>query len=147
MHNVIRTHQDSLVFLGYTVTPIQLNRSGANLSHMAQWLDGPQVDLPKLKEGGVNAVFLSLVSEILRVASPESPGWATHPPTKYLEPVFKGPAEVKRVLWGIDAMHRMMEENKEVIELALTADDVERIVSSGKIAGIIHLTPAAIKKI
>src|SRR5262245_47321890 len=33
-----RFHDESLVFLGYTVTPIRVSRSGADLGHMAQRL-------------------------------------------------------------------------------------------------------------
>ena len=136
-----RFHDESLVFLAYTVTPVRLTRQGASLRHMAEWLDGPRVDLPKLKQGGVDAVFLSVGSESLLVESVSNAIWATQPPQKRLmRPVWSGAAAVKRILWGIDALHEMMAANSDVIELALGAADVERIVAKGKIAGIIHVT-------
>ena len=142
--DVQRFHDECLVFLAYTVTPIHLTRTGASLSHMTEWLDGPQVDLPKLKAGGVDALFLSVGSDSVISEPTATRVWATQPPKTGLRPVFSGPAEVKRILWGIDALHRMIENNNQAIELALSASDVERIVARGKIAGIIHITRGAI---
>ena len=143
---VQKFHDDALVFLAYTVTPTRLTGKGATLSHMSQWLDGPKVDLPKLKQGGIDAVFLSVGSDsIMTPAAKGSALRADTPITEfYMRPIFTGPAEIKRVLWGIDSLHQMIAENNDVIELALNADDVERIVAKGKIAGILHLTRGAI---
>lgn len=58
--------------------------------------------------------------------------------------IFTGHLEIKRVLWNIDAMRRMIDDNHDIIELALCAADVERIVAKGKIAVILHLTNCAI---
>jgi membrane dipeptidase len=101
--------------------------------------------LPKLREGGVDAVFLSVGSETVTVDLDPLGYWATTPPRKFcFQPVFRGPALVKRILWSIDALQRMVEKNNDVIELALCAADVERIVAKGKIAAILHITRGAI---
>jgi membrane dipeptidase len=141
-----RFHDESLVFLGYTVTPIRVTRGGADLGHMARRLPGTRVDLPKLKEGGVDAVFLSAGIESISTGEPKGSVWATEPlpERRRSRSIFTGPAEVKRVLWSIDALHRMIAANDDVIEVALTAADVERIAARGKIAGILHLTHGAI---
>lgn len=137
--DVQKFHDESLVFLAYTVTPLRLARTHADLSHMARWLDGPKIDLPKLKQGGVDAIFLSVGSE--SVIIDHGYYWAPDPPQKFwIKPVFTGPAEIKRILWSIDALHEMMAQNSDIIEPALSAADVERIVAKGKIAGIIHIT-------
>jgi len=86
-------------------------------------------------------VFLSVGSESLLVEPVSNAIWATQPPQKRLmRPAWSGAAAVKRILWGIDALHEMMAANSDVIELALGAADVERIVAKGKIAGLIHVT-------
>ena len=139
-------HGDSLVFLAYTVTPIRVDRRGATLAHMSQRLPGTRVDLPKLKEGGVDAVFLSVGTESISTGESGRTMWVTDPlpARRRLRPVFRGAAEIKRVLWSIDALHDLAARNDDVLELAFSAADVERIAAKGKIAGIMHLTRCAI---
>jgi len=75
------------------------------------------VDIPRLREGGVNAPFFAL--------------WV---PTYY-----KGSEAVRRTLDLRDAMQSLFDAHPEQIALALTASDVERIVKSGKIAAILTI--------
>jgi membrane dipeptidase len=75
------------------------------------------VDLPRLREGGVNAPFFAL--------------WV---PTYY-----KGPEAVRRTLDLRDAMERLFEAHPEQIALALTAADIQRITRAGKIAAILTI--------
>src|SRR4051794_23659826 len=140
-----RFHDDCFVFLGYTVTPVRVTRTGATLAHMAQRLPGTRIDLPKLKEGGVDAVFLSAGAESITTGEAGRALWMTDPlpSARRLRPVFTGPAEIKRMLWSIDALHSMIAQNDDIIEVALNAADVERIAAKGKIAGILHLTRGA----
>jgi membrane dipeptidase len=134
-------HDDCLVFMAYVVTPLRLTRSGASLLHMAQRNPGPSVDLPKLKAGGVDAAFLSVgVDRIIITGDAPRPG----DPWPVTRAIFRGPAEIKRTLWGIEAFHQMVEANRDTVELALCAEDVERIVRNGKLAAILHLTVASI---
>ena len=143
---VRRFHDEALVFLAYVVTPVRVDRRGATLAHMAERLPGTRVDLPKLKEGGVDAVFLSVGTESISTGEGAPAMWISDPlPAKRrLRPVFRGAAEIKRVLWSIDALHDLAARNGDVMELAFTAGDVERIAAKGKIAGIMHLTRCAI---
>src|SRR3954468_21201515 len=73
------------------------------------------VDIPRLKEGGVNAPFFAL--------------WV---PTYYA-----GAEAVRRTLDLRDAMQRLFDTHPEMIALALTAADVERITKNGRIAAIL----------
>ena len=73
------------------------------------------VDIPRLKEGGVNAPFFAL--------------WV---PTYY-----RGAEAVRRTLDLRDAMQRLFDTHPEQIALALTAADVERITKNGRIAAIL----------
>jgi membrane dipeptidase len=73
------------------------------------------VDIPRLKEGGVNAPFFAL--------------WV---PTYY-----KGSEAIRRTLDLRDAMQRLFDTHPELIALALNSADVQRITRSGRIAAIL----------
>jgi membrane dipeptidase len=75
------------------------------------------VDIPRLKEGGVNAPFFAL--------------WV---PTYY-----KGAEAVRRTLDLRDAMQRLFDTHPELIAPALSAADVVRITRSGRIAAILTI--------
>jgi membrane dipeptidase len=75
------------------------------------------VDIPRLKQGGVNAPFFAL--------------WV---PTYY-----KGAEAVRRTLDLRDAAQRLFDSHPEQIALALNAADVERIAKSGRIAAILTI--------
>src|SRR5207302_919173 len=72
------------------------------------------VDIPRLREGGMNAPFFAL--------------WV---PTFY-----KGAEAVRRTLDLRDAMQGLFDAHPEQIELALTAGDIERITKARKIAAV-----------
>src|SRR5689334_16518966 len=74
-------------------------------------------DIPRLKEGGVNAPFFAL--------------WV---PTYY-----HGAEAIRRTLDLRDAMQRLFDTHPEQIALALTAADVERITKNGRIAAILTM--------
>src|SRR5581483_11293302 len=69
-------------------------------------------DFPRLREGGMKAPFFAL--------------WV---------PTYYGGAEaVRKTLDLRDTMQMVLDKNKDQIELATTAADIERIVKSGKIS-------------
>src|SRR5258706_832968 len=76
-----------------------------------------QVDLPRLREGGMRAPFFSL--------------WV---------PVYYHGAEaIRRTLDLRDAMQALFDAHPDQIELAITAGDVERITSARKVAAVLAL--------
>jgi membrane dipeptidase len=81
-------------------------------------LPGGHVDLPRLREGGVDAVFFS-------VYTPEA-----YYPARF---------EVKNTFRVVELALDQIEKNSEQIELALNASDLERIARSGKIAAFLDL--------
>jgi membrane dipeptidase len=95
-------------------TPQRVLIEGADLTKRLK--DG-HVDIPRLKEGGMNAPFFAL--------------WV---PTFY-----KGAEAVRRTLDLRDAMQSLFDAHPEQIELAVSAADIERITKSGKIAAILSL--------
>ena len=82
---------------------------------LAKRLDSGQTDIPRLREGGVKAQF-----------------WSVYIPSEHPNPA-------RTVTEQIDLVHRLVEKYPDDLELALTADDVERIVGSGKIASLIGI--------
>ena len=74
-------------------------------------------DIPRLKEGGVGAQL-----------------WSVYVPVE-----LQGQAAVTATLEQIDIVHRMVRKYPATFELALTAADIERIHTQGKIASLIGM--------
>ncbi|MGH9397272.1 MAG: membrane dipeptidase, partial [Terriglobia bacterium] len=72
----------------------------------------------RAREGGVGAFFYSVFV-----------------PEEY----YPGRFETKQALRRIDAALRQLEMNRDQVELALNADDVERIRAKGKIAAVLDI--------
>jgi membrane dipeptidase len=74
-------------------------------------------DIARLRQGGVGAQF-----------------WSVYVPTD-----FEGADAVPATLEQIDVVYELLRLHPETFEIALTADDVERVFSSGKIASMIGM--------
>ena len=74
-------------------------------------------DISRLKSGGVGGQF-----------------WSVYTPVE-----MQGQAAVTATLEQIDIVHRMVRKYPETFELALTADDIQRIHKAGKIASLIGM--------
>lgn len=79
------------------------------------------MDLPRIREGGLDAIFFSLYS---------------------LEPYYPHRYELKHTIQLIELSIRQIEKNHDQIELALDATDIERISGEGKIAAFLDLEGA-----
>jgi membrane dipeptidase len=77
-----------------------------------------QWDLQRAKEGGVNAFFLSI-----------------YVPEEYYPSRF----ETKQAFRRIDHALKQLEMNRDLVELALNADDILRIRAKGKIAAVLDI--------
>ena len=110
-----RLHHDALVFDAHVhVVDRQFYHGG----DMGQRVDDGQFDLVRAKEGGLDAMFFSLF---------------------VTEQYYPARLETKQVLRLIDAAYGQLEKNKDKIQLAFNATDVERISASGKIAAFMDL--------
>ena len=108
-------HQDALVFDAHVhVVDRQFYHGG----DMGQRVDDGQFDLVRAKEGGLDAMFFSLF---------------------VTEQYYPARFETKQVLRLIDAAYDQLAKNKDKIELALNASDVERISKAGRIAAFMDL--------
>jgi membrane dipeptidase len=74
-------------------------------------------DIPRLKAGGVGGQF-----------------WSVYVPVE-----LQGQAAVTATMEQIDIVHRMVRKYPDTFELALGADDIERIHKSGKIASLVGM--------
>lgn len=113
-----RVHDLGMLFDGHNDLPWRLREAGDiafETIDLAQRLSPGQTDIPRLREGGVKAQFWSV----------------------YIDSEEPNPA--RRVTRQIDLVHRMIARYPDAFELALTADDVERIVKEGKIASLIGI--------
>jgi membrane dipeptidase len=113
-----RVHAAGLLFDGHNDLPWRLRVDGdVNFEKidLGRRLDDGQTDIPRLRAGGVKAQF-----------------WSVYIPSEHANPA-------RTVTEQIDLVHRMVERYPGDLELALSADDVERIVRSGKIASLIGI--------
>lgn len=84
---------------------------------LRQLAEPTHTDLPRLRSGGVGAQF-----------------WSVYVPVD-----LEGAAAVQAVVEQIDVVHRLAASYPQQLELARTADDVERIHGAGRIASLIGI--------
>jgi membrane dipeptidase len=111
-------HAKGVLFDGHNDLPWRLRTDGdfALTKHdLSRRLDSGQTDIPRLREGGVKAQF-----------------WSVYIPSEHEHPA-------RTVTEQIDLVHRITERYPDAFEMAYTADDIERIVRSGKIASLIGI--------
>jgi membrane dipeptidase len=108
-------HQDALVFDAHIHV---VNRQFYHGGDMGQRVDDGQFDLARARQGGLDAMFFSLF---------------------VTEQYYPARFETKQVLRLIDAAYDQIAKNKDRIQLAFNASDVERISKSGKIAAFMDL--------
>lgn len=108
-------HERALVFDGHVHA---LDREFYHGGSMGTRTTEGQWDLPRAREGGVGAFFLSVFV-----------------PEEYYPSRF----ETKQALRRVDHALRQLETNRDQVELALNADDVERIRAQGKVAAVLDI--------
>jgi membrane dipeptidase len=116
-----KLHRDCLVFDGHNDLPWSIRYKAGSSFERAD-IAVPQeqfhTDIPRLKSGGVGAVF-----------------WSVYVPSE----TEKERLASHQVLEQIDLVHRMVRQYPETFELAKSADDVVRIRKAGKIASLIGM--------
>ena len=110
-----KLHQQAFVFDGHVhVIDRQLYHGG----DIGERVSDGQFDLPRAKEGGIDAMFFSIfVTE-------------EYYPQRY---------ETKQVFRLMDLALTQLAKNKDTIELALNAADIARINREGKMAAVLDL--------
>jgi membrane dipeptidase len=108
-------HKHALVFDGHVHA---LDREFYQGGSMGTRKPNGYWDLPRAREGGVGAFFMSL-----------------YIPEQY----YPGRFETKQVLRRIDHALQQLELNRDQVELALNADDILRIRAKGKVAAVMDI--------
>ena len=108
-------HQRALVFDAHIH---MVNRQLYDGGDMGQLQPDGQVDLPRLKEGGVDALFFSIFVS---------------------EEYYPGRHETKQAFRLMEEAHRQIERNRDKIAIAYTASDIERLHKQGKMAAFLDL--------
>ncbi len=113
-----KIHAAGMLFDGHNDLPWRLRAEGdfaLEKFDLAKRLSSGQTDIPRLREGGLKAQF-----------------WSVYIPSEHPNPA-------RTVTEQIDLVHRMVARYPDAFELALSAADVERIASAGKIASLIGI--------
>lgn len=113
-----RIHESGLLIDGHNDLPWLLRTAGDvsfTKIDISKRLTKGQTDIPRLREGGLKAQF-----------------WSVYIPSEHPNPA-------RTVTEQIDLVHRMIERYPDDFELALSADDIERIARAGKIASLIGI--------
>lgn len=108
-------HQRAFIFDGHVHA---LDREFYHGGSMGEQKTDGQWDLVRAREGGEGAFFLSIFV-----------------PEEY----YPGRFETKQAMRRMDHARRQLEENRDKVELALNADDVERIRAKGKMAAVLDI--------
>jgi membrane dipeptidase len=108
-------HKRALIFDGHVHALDREFYSGGSMG--TRYTDG-HWDLQRAKEGGEGAFFLSI-----------------YVPEEY----YPGRFETKQAFRRVDHALRQLELNRDRVELALNADDIERIRAKGKIAAVLDI--------
>lgn len=114
-----RIHASGMLIDGHNDLPWRLRDTDKDMALSKIDLNARAVeghtDIPRLRAGGLKAQF-----------------WSVYIPTRQPNPA-------RTVTEQIDLVWRMAERYPEAFEMAMTADDIERIVKGGKIACLIGM--------
>jgi membrane dipeptidase len=121
-----RVHEDALVLDTHLDTPANFRRPGWSIADNHEHEgDLSQVDLPRMKAGGLDGGF-----------------WVIYTAQGARDQVGKRAAR-DHGLERLVSIHEMLAANAGELELALTADDAERIAGAGKRVSFISMENAA----
>jgi membrane dipeptidase len=108
-------HERALVFDGHIHA---IDREFYHGGDIGQRKPDGQFDLPRAKEGGLGAFFLSIF---------------------VTEDYYPGRLETKQALRMLDCAIEQVGHNSQSVEIARTAQDIERIHGSGKMAAVLDI--------
>jgi membrane dipeptidase len=120
---ILKLLQEVPLIDGHNDLPWQFRKRGGDLNAIDLRVNNRgakpplATDIPRLRAGGIGGQF-----------------WSVYVPSE-----SPGPEAVKAVFEQIDIVHQLAARYPDTFELALTADDVERIHKKGKIASLIGM--------
>jgi membrane dipeptidase len=108
-------HRDAFVMDGHVHVMTRQLLEGLDIGQRYQ--DG-HIDLPRAREGGIDALFFSVYTP---------------------EPYYPARLELKNTLRVVELALEQIEKNRDVIELARTASEIERVNRQGRMAAFLDL--------
>jgi len=131
-----QVHREALVLLAHVHMQRQYTPEGIEYDRPDQDVPGRQVDLPKLRQGGVNVIWLSEggPGEIVVDAEALQRGYLEPNDRPAIRTLYHGPPEVQRMLRGWDTTTRLCREHAADLELAITVRQAREIAAGGRIA-------------
>lgn len=135
-----QVHNEATVLMAHLHMPRHYTVDGIEYVRPDEDLPDRQVDIPKLRRGGVNIIWLSEGGpgefSVDPVAAAKGVVEANFRPA--LRTVYCGTSEVQRLLRGWDAVRRLCRDHPDDLELAKTVDQARNIVKRGRIAVFMH---------
>lgn len=120
---------------------MQRDFTAERIEYRAPTMDVPgrQVDIPKLRRGGVDCVWLSEGAPGEFTVDPMPARHATVQPSTQMfrRTFFEGAWGVQRLLRGFDAVRRLCAGSKD-LELVTTTKGIRAAAAAGKIAVLLH---------
>ena len=110
-----KLHRDAFVFEGHVHV---VNREFHHRENIGDRLQSGQFDLPRAREGGVDALFFTVFID---------------------EEYYPGRFETKHALRLVDEALNQIERNRNVIELARNGTEIDRIHKTGKMAAVLDI--------
>ena len=131
-----QVHAQAPVLLAHVHMQRHYTPEGIEYDRPDEDVPGRQVDIPKLRQGGVKTVWLSegAPGEIVVDAESMLRGYLEPNRRPAIRTLYRGPSEVQRLLRGWDAMNRLCSAHAADLQLATTVRQAREIVEQGKIA-------------
>jgi membrane dipeptidase len=135
-----RVHDAATVLMAHLHLERAYTREAIEYVRPAEDLPDRQVDIPKLRRGGVKVIWLSEGGPGEFAVDPEAMQQGGRGPNlrPAIRTAYHGPSEVQRMLRGWDAVHRLCRDHPQDLELATTVRQARDIVARGKIAVFMH---------
>ena len=130
---------DRLTLLAHLHMQRDFSAQGIEYREPVADVPGRQVDIPKLRRGGVNCIWLSEGAPGEFTVDPMAVLQAgEHPSTQmFRRTFFEGAAGVQRLLRGFDAVRRLCAQSDD-LELVTSTEEIRSAAAAGKIAVLLH---------
>ena len=131
-----KVHGEAPVLLAHVHMQRRYTPEGIEYDRPDEDVAGRQVDIPKLRQGGVKTVWLSEggPGEIVVDAEALQRGYLEANDRPAIRTLYHGSPEVQRMLRGWDATHRLCKAHAADLQLATTVRQAREIVARGQIA-------------
>jgi membrane dipeptidase len=131
-----QVHAEAPVLLAHVHMQRTYTPEGIEYDRPDEDVPGRQVDIPKLRQGGVKTIWLSEggPGEIVVDAEALQHGYLEPNDRPAIRTLYHGPPEVQRMLRGWDATNRLCKAHAVDLQLVTTVRQAREITAAGRIA-------------